>query len=143
MFFDKYKPSETRNFDTDENQVFSLDILRITSDFAFLTIKGDKTICITQLKSHSSDANLALFMTNTSYLLVCWYRQDNTNFSSLGLRAYFRGYRCLTETVKMFSQKADDCLVSQVFFVAAALCCVLCYQNTFSVDLIVECVCSE
>jgi putative transposase len=66
-------------------------------------------------------ANLALFMVDVSQVLMCEYRQDDPNFSILDLKAYYRGYRYVTETIKMLPQKPDDNLVVQLFHKAAAL----------------------
>ena len=66
-------------------------------------------------------ANLALFMTDVSQVLMCQYRQADPYFSVLDLKAYYRGYRYVTETIQMLPQKPDDTLVSQLFHKVAAL----------------------
>jgi putative transposase len=66
-------------------------------------------------------ANLALFMVDVSQVLMCQYRQDDPNISVLDLKAYYRGYRYVTETIQMLPQKPDDNLVSQLFHKVAAL----------------------
>jgi putative transposase len=66
-------------------------------------------------------ANLALFMVDVSQVLMCEYRQDVPGFSILDLKAYYRGYRYVTETIQMLPQKPDDNLVSQLFHKVAAL----------------------
>jgi len=66
-------------------------------------------------------ANLALFMVDVSQVLMCQYRQDDPNFSILDLKAYYRGYRYVTETIKLLPQKPDDNLVFQLFHKVAAL----------------------
>ena len=66
-------------------------------------------------------ANLSLFMVDVSQLLMCDYRQNDPNFSILDLKANYRGYRYVTETIKMLPQKPDDNLVSQLFDKVAAL----------------------
>jgi hypothetical protein len=66
-------------------------------------------------------ANLALFMVNVSQVLMCQYRQEDPNFSILDLKAYYRGYRYVTETIQMLPQKPDENLVSQLFHKVAAL----------------------
>jgi hypothetical protein len=66
-------------------------------------------------------ANLALFMVDVSQVLMCEYRQDDPNFSILDLKADYRGYRYVTETIHMLPQKPDDNLVSQLFHKVAAL----------------------
>ena len=66
-------------------------------------------------------ANLALFMVDVSQVLMCQYRQDDPDFSVLDLKAYYRGYRYVMETIQMLPQKPDDYLVSQLFHKVAAL----------------------
>jgi hypothetical protein len=66
-------------------------------------------------------ANLSLFMVDVSQMLMCEYRQDDPNFGVLDLKAYYRGYRYLTETIQMLPQKPDDNLVSHLFHKVAAL----------------------
>ena len=66
-------------------------------------------------------ANLALFMVDVSQVLMCEYRQDDPNFSILDLKADYRGYRYVTETIHMLPQKPDDNLVFQLFHKVAAL----------------------
>jgi len=66
-------------------------------------------------------ANLSLFMVDVSQVLMCQYRQDDPNFSVLDLKAYYRGYRYVMETIQMLPQKPDDNLVSQLFHKVAAL----------------------
>jgi putative transposase len=66
-------------------------------------------------------ANLSLFMVDVSQVLICQYRHDDPNFSILDLKAYYRGYRYVTETIKMLPQKPDGNLVAQLFHKVAAL----------------------
>ena len=66
-------------------------------------------------------ANLALFMVDVSQVLMCEYRQDDPNFSVLDLKAHYRGYRYVLETIQMLPQKPDDNLVSQLFQKVATL----------------------
>jgi hypothetical protein len=66
-------------------------------------------------------ANLSLFMVDVSQVLMCEYRQDDPDFSILDLKACYRGYRYVTETIKMLPQKPDGNLVAQLFHKVAAL----------------------
>jgi len=66
-------------------------------------------------------ANLSLFMVNVSQVLMYQYRQEDPDFSVLDLKAYFRGYRYVTETIQMLPQKPDDNLVFQLFHKVATL----------------------
>lgn len=66
-------------------------------------------------------ANLALFMVDVSQVLMCEDRKTDPDFSVLDLKACFRGYRYVSETIQMLPQKPDDHLVSQLFLKVAAL----------------------
>jgi putative transposase len=66
-------------------------------------------------------ANLAFFMVNVA---DCSRRQicpDAAAFSVLDLKAYCRGYKYVTETIKMLREKPDPILISQVFRQVACL----------------------
>lgn len=60
-------------------------------------------------------ANLALFMVDVSQVLMCKNRQDDPDFSVLDLKAIYRGYRYVTETIQLLPQKPDENLVSHLF----------------------------
>jgi len=64
--------------------------------------------------SVTNAANLSLFMVDVSQVLMCKDRQDDPNFSILDLKAYYRGYRYVTETIQILPQKPDDNLVAQL-----------------------------
>ena len=66
-------------------------------------------------------ASLSLFMVNVSYRLRQNLRLEDRAFSVLDLKATFRGYKYLTETIKMLPQKPDANLVSHLFRQIAAL----------------------
>lgn len=69
-------------------------------------------------------AQLSLFMVNVSQLLMSKFRQSNPDFSVLDLKAYFRGYKYVTELIKMLPQKPDAIFVSQLFQKIATLGCI-------------------
>jgi putative transposase len=66
-------------------------------------------------------ANLALFMVDVSQVLMCRYRQEDPAFSILDLKAIYRGYRYVSETIQLLPQKPDENLVSHLFRKVAAL----------------------
>ena len=66
-------------------------------------------------------ANLSLFMVDVSQVLMCEYRQNDPDFSILDLKAHYRGYRYVSETLKMLPQMPDSNLVLQLFSKVAAL----------------------
>jgi putative transposase len=57
-------------------------------------------------------ANLSLFMVHLSQMLMCRYRNDDPDFSILELKAYYKGYRYVIETIKILPQIPDQNLVS-------------------------------
>ena len=66
-------------------------------------------------------ANLSLFMVNLSQLLLDRYRLDDPAFSALDLKAHYRGYCYVAETIKMLPQKPDDVLLAAIFLQVACL----------------------
>jgi len=66
-------------------------------------------------------ANLSLLMVNLSQRLRDDYRSDDPAFSVLDLKAQYRGYRYVVETIKMLPQKPDDYLLSAIFLQVAGL----------------------
>ena len=66
-------------------------------------------------------ANLALFMVNLVYVLLGDLRQTDPHWSVLDLKAYCRGYKYVTETLKMLPEQPDEHLVGQIFRQVASL----------------------
>ena len=66
-------------------------------------------------------ANLSLFMVNLVHLLLHRYRRDDPAVSVLDLKAHYRGYRYVTETIKMLPQKPDNDLLAAIFQRVACL----------------------
>jgi hypothetical protein len=60
-------------------------------------------------------ASLSLFMVGIEYRLRQDLRPSDTEFSVLDLKAYCRGFKYVTETIKMLQEKPDDNLISQIF----------------------------
>ncbi len=59
-------------------------------------------------------ANLSLFMVNVSACLCATRRVDQNEFSVLDLKAYYRGTKYVTETLKMLPQKPNPDLLAQI-----------------------------
>jgi len=106
------------------DQLIDFYSLRFQIEFNFRDAKQfwglEDFMNVTQT-SVTNAANLSLFMVDVSQVLMCKYRQDDPNFSILDLKAHYRGYRYMIETIKMLPQKPDDDLVSQLFQKVAAL----------------------
>ena len=60
-------------------------------------------------------ANLSLFMVNVAYRLQRDLRPRDLEFSVLDLKAHYRGYRYVSETIKMLPQKPDENLVTEIY----------------------------
>ena len=60
-------------------------------------------------------ANLSLFMVNVSQVLLREMHPLAPEMSVLDLKAHFRGWKYVTETLKMLVEKPDDNLVAQIF----------------------------
>lgn len=60
-------------------------------------------------------ANLSLFMVNVAYRLQRDLRPPDLEFSVLDLKAHYRGYKYVSETIKMLPQKPDENLVAAIF----------------------------
>ena len=60
-------------------------------------------------------ANLSFFMVNFSSILWRRFREHNPEFSILDLKSHYRGYRYVSETLKLLPQKPDDILLAAIF----------------------------
>jgi len=66
-------------------------------------------------------ANLSMLMVNLSHLLLDRYRSEDPDVSVLDLKAHYRGYRYVVETIKMLPQKPEGNLLSAIFWQVACL----------------------
>jgi putative transposase len=69
----------------------------------------------------SNAANLSLFMVNVSSRLRRDFRQDDPEYSILDLKASYRGYKYVDETIKMLPEKPEPVLLAQIFRTVAGL----------------------
>lgn len=60
-------------------------------------------------------ANLAMFMVNVSQLLIRHCRPTCPSFSVNDLKAHFRGYKYVTETLKLLPQMPEPIFIDQIF----------------------------
>jgi len=92
--------------------------LRFQMEFTFRDAKQywglEDFMNITE-RAVTNAANLSLFMVNVEYRLRRDFRQRDPDFSVLDLKAYCRGYKYVTETIKMLPQKPDENLVAEIF----------------------------
>jgi putative transposase len=60
-------------------------------------------------------ANLAMFMVNLSHVLLGRFRPTCPTFSVNDLKAYFRGRKYVTETLKLLPQRPEPIFIDQIF----------------------------
>ena len=60
-------------------------------------------------------ANLAMFMVNVAQVLLRHFRPNCPAFSVNDLKAYFRGRKYVTETLKLLPQKPEPIFIDQIF----------------------------
>lgn len=60
-------------------------------------------------------ANLAMFMVNVSQLLIRHFRPACPAFSVNDLKAYFRGHKYVSETLKLLPQLPEPIFIDQIF----------------------------
>lgn len=60
-------------------------------------------------------ANLAFFMVSVSHLLLRSFRQTQPAFGVLDLKAHFRGYKYVAETLKLLPEKPEPILMTRIF----------------------------
>lgn len=60
-------------------------------------------------------ANLSLFMVNVTHCLLADFRQHNPCFGVLDLKAHFRGYKYVDETLKLLPEKPEPILLARIY----------------------------
>ena len=60
-------------------------------------------------------ANLAMFMVNVSQVLIRHFRPTCPTFSVNDLKAHFRGYKYVTETLKLLPQLPEPIFIDHIF----------------------------
>jgi putative transposase len=105
-------------------QVITYYGLRFQIEFTFRDAKQywglDDFMNVTEI-GVTNAANLSLFMVNVSAVLLADMRQTDPGCSLLDLKAYHRGYKYVSETIKMLPQKPDANIVGQIFRQVASL----------------------
>ena len=66
-------------------------------------------------------ANLSLFMVNVAYRLLADFRYPDPQASVLDLKAHYRGFRYVAETIKLLPQPPEPILLTHIFTHVAAL----------------------
>jgi len=77
-------------------------------------------------------ANLSLFMVNVASCLQAQRRQHDPDYSILDLKADWRGYKYVEETIKMLPEKPEPILLHQILTKVAGLGRIHASQPSFS-----------
>jgi putative transposase len=77
-------------------------------------------------------ANLSLFMVNVAYRLCTDVRQRAPDYSVLDLKADYRGYKYVEETIQMLPEKPEPILFAKILNQVAGLGRIHAVQPSFS-----------
>ena len=69
----------------------------------------------------TNSVNLSLFMVDLSAVLLRDFRRMASDFSVLDLKAHCRGYKYVSETIKLLVEKPDEIILSGIFAKVAGL----------------------
>jgi len=92
--------------------------LRFQIEFNFRDAKqywGLEDFMNIQETAVTNAANLSFFMVNFSQVLLHRFRQHNSHYSILDLKAHHHGYRYAAAAIKMLPQKPDALLLADIF----------------------------
>ncbi len=106
------------------DQLIAYYKLRFQIEFNFRDAKqywGLEDFMNIQQTPVTNAANLSLLMVSLSQVLLDQYRSSVPDFSVLDLKAHYRGYRYVAETIKLLPQKPDQILLSAIFYQVACL----------------------
>ena len=115
-------------FSSDLNQTYDQIIdyytLRFQIEFNFRDAKqhwGLEDFMNVSPQAVTTAVNLSFLMVNLSHAMLTPYRQHDSEFSVLDLKARFRAHRYLTETIKLLPKHPDQHLISRIWQRLAAL----------------------
>jgi putative transposase len=100
------------------DQVIDYYALRFQIEFTFRDAKqywGLDDFMNIKETAVTNAAQLAFFMVNFSTVLLQRFQTLNPAFGILDLKAHYRGYRYVTEMLKILPQKPDGILLTAVF----------------------------
>ena len=92
--------------------------LRFQIEFNFRDAKqfwGNNDFMNLGQTSVTNAANLSFFMVNFSHYLLARFRKDNPAAGIVDLKAYYRGFRYVSEMLKMLPTKPDPILLANIF----------------------------
>jgi hypothetical protein len=91
--------------------------LRFQIEFNFRDAKqywGLEDFMNVQQTAVHNAANLSLFMVNVAHVLLRPFRQANTRFGVLDLKAYFRGHKYVAEILKLLPENPEPIIMEQI-----------------------------
>jgi putative transposase len=100
------------------DQLIDYYSLRFQIEFTFRDAKqywGLEDFMTVTATGVTNAANLALFMVNLTYVLLEDLRQTDPQCSVLDLKAQCRGYKYVTELIKLLPEAPDEDLMAQLF----------------------------
>ena len=112
------------DLEQDYEQIIKFYSLRFQIEFNFRDAKqywGLEDFMNIKETAVTNAANLSLFMVNFSHALLQPFRQYNPDYSVLDLKSHYRGYRYVSETIKMLPKKPDAILLADIFQQIASL----------------------
>ena len=106
------------DLDLSAEQIVDFYSLRFQIEFNFRDAKqywGLEDFMNVSETAVTNAVNLAFLMVNLSHVMLKPYREHNSNFSVLDLKAQFRARRYLSETIKMLPETPAPDLISRIW----------------------------
>lgn len=106
------------DLDLSHDKLIDYYSLRFQIEFNFRDAKqfwGNNDFMNVGKTAVTNAANLAFFMVNISQVLLFHFRKFNPDFSITDLKALFRGYKYVEETIKLLPEKPDPVLLANIF----------------------------
>jgi putative transposase len=114
----------SRDLDLSYDKIIDYYSLRFQIEFNFRDAKqflGLEYFMNVGKNAVTNAANIAFFMVDVSQVLLDHFRRFNPDFSITDLKALFRGYRYVEETIKLLPQKPDPILLANIFHTVTKL----------------------
>lgn len=118
-----------------DDQIIDYYSLRFQIEFNFRDAKqywGLEDFMNVTETAVTNAANLSFFMINVSHRLLSDLRPSDSAYTVLDLKAQYRGYKYVTETIQLLPQKPEPVLLAQIFKHVATLGRIHTAQTSFS-----------
>lgn len=106
------------DLDLAADQIIDYYSLRFQIEFNFRDAKqfwGLEDFMNTSQTAVTNAVNLSFFMVNFSHLLLHQLQSFHPNCGVIDLKAHFRGYKYVEETIKLLREKPEPVLLAQIF----------------------------